>query len=186
MLRVGLLLTMLGIAGCSSPLGTLRLDEAVRQQVDDGAANVHDFAVQRTRMWEDKTIVLYSSATNPTGRLEIPEFGYALVQRQGIGWTVDRRVSFGGTPVPPLVAYSTDQLDTTLLIFGKVTGEAVAAVEVTFDTGEVVRDEADDNVFALFSKHSTQLRELRVLGANGQVLQRYTQPELTYADAGNP
>ncbi len=54
--------------------------------------------------------------------------------------------------------------------------ERVAAVEAVFDNGRAVREPTDRDVFVIIEPGANELRELRVLGSDGRVVQTIRVP----------
>lgn len=164
------------LVSCNSAISkAVDRKQAVLQEVTAGGEDVQDFQIHGTRPLGQKEIVLYSFVTEQ----QLPRFGYALVRHQGITWKVEQSRGFGGRPAPPLVSYDQDQTSDALLIFGQVLREDVQAVEISFDTGRTIRDEAADHVFAVLEAGATSLRKLCVLSSDDTALACYTQPRLT-------
>ncbi len=156
----------------------------------DGKAKAERFKVLSTQAWSQGVIVLYSAfcpaANAKTPTLQI--FGHKVVQRNGMAWQVSGSGSYGtekGAAPPPeqLVEYgigrSPSQADGNApssqpytILYGRVLKPKVVAVEATFDNGKILRDESSNGVFALLSAGATGLCELRVLGADNQILRQ--------------
>ena len=68
--------------------------------------------------------------------------------------------------------YSNDKGETYALTYGKVLSPEVAAVEITFDNGKILRDEATNGVFVLISPAANHSCQMRVLGKNDKILRR--------------
>ena len=58
------------------------------------------------------------------------------------------------------------------ILYGRVLTPKVVAVEATFNNGKVIRDESSNGVFALLSAGATGICELRILGADNQILRQ--------------
>lgn len=176
LLRLVTLLVLIStLTGCNLLTVIGGQEQALRQDIAAQGRTFQNFQIRGARTLRQQEIVLYSFVDER----QLPVFGYALMARRGATWKIEQRRSFGGRPTPPLVAYDQDRINDALLIFGQVLQADVQAVEVTFDNGQTIRDEADDQVFAVVSPGASGLRELRVLGRNNTVLERYTQPRLT-------
>jgi len=146
------------------------------------------FQVLGTHRWSKGVIVLYS-AMCPTkdGRAGTQRvFGHQVMKRDGMGWQVSSGDSFGiedsakstgQRTTEQLIDYgvSRSQLegsDRYLILYGQILNPRVAAVEVTFNNGQVLRDQGVDGAFALVSPGATGICELRILGRDNQILRK--------------
>jgi hypothetical protein len=146
------------------------------------------FQVLSTQESSQGVIVLYS-AFCPTNDGAQQVFGHKVVRRNGMTWHVSGSGSYGAenepAPSARLVEYGishalTQRPTTTAaqneepytLLYGRALKPQVVAVEATFNNGKTVRDESRNGVFALFSAGATGVCELRVLGADNQILRR--------------
>jgi hypothetical protein len=144
--------------------------------------------VLSTQPLSQGVIVLYS-AFCPTNDGAQQVFGHKVVRRNGMTWHVSGSGSYGAenepAPSARLVEYGishalTQRPTTTAaqneepytLLYGRALKPQVVAVEATFNNGKTVRDESRNGVFALFSAGATGVCELRVLGADNQILRR--------------
>ena len=147
--------------------------------------------VLSTQTWSQGVIVLYS-ALCPAGNAKAPMrqiFGHKVVKRNGIAWQVSGSGSYGTETetarseqlVEYSISRSSKQLNTTALsnreepytiVYGRVLKPRVAAVEATFDNGKTLRDESSNGVFALLAAGASSVCELRVLGADNQILRQ--------------
>jgi len=66
--------------------------------------------------------------------------------------------------------YQTD----TRFVYGETLAPEVGAIEATFNTGQVLKDEAEDGVFVLAAPKGATNAELRVLGQDGAVLRTFS------------
>lgn len=62
--------------------------------------------------------------------------------------------------------------DRYAVFFGQVLSPKVATVEVTFNNGKILRDNATDSLFLLVAPGATGVCDVRVLGIDKQILQR--------------
>jgi hypothetical protein len=107
-------------------------------------------------------------------------FGIRNVRRERFDWNVTGGVSSWYLPPSPkhLIEYQyiPDGTRSSFcpMIYGRVpTPTKVAAVEVTFNNGQTLRDKTADQVFALISsKDASSAHNLRVFDVDGQVLEQ--------------
>jgi hypothetical protein len=141
-----------------------------------------DFRLLGSRKRSHKTIVVYRVNCHTKNRFP-PEtknqLGYKIVARKGIGW----QLVGGGEhlevlPQSPgeLVQYGTSRnpnhQDRQAIIYGEILSPTVAAVEATFDNDKTLHDKGKGGIFVLAIPEAVGPREVRVLGTNGQTLQR--------------
>ena len=168
-------------------------EEAARQLAflnpEFGSAN--SFTIRGIRTWWGGVVVLYNTVF--AADEELPSmylFGYVLVERAPGGWFA-RGSSAGKLSNLPedLVDYGRGGGITIHgeynILDGQVLSSEVVAVEGFFDDGQVHRDETDGQVFAFITPMSIVACELRVLGANEQVLQIIDLPPLPRAKPNN-
>ncbi|MCZ7571755.1 MAG: hypothetical protein M5U01_24655 [Ardenticatenaceae bacterium] len=179
---LGLALLALTTLGCGRFLGPLLApgaatpEEAVRRTVNASPEIAATFRVWGRRQSPHGVVVLYTTrrpAEDQTAPMEM--FQYSLVEWKWGGWWPVSGGGFGSSePASPevLVDYGTSRGNLTI-IFGRVLAPEVSAVEATFDNDQTLRDDAADNVFALIAPAGTAPCELRVLGAEEQVLRRF-------------
>ncbi|HEY9907925.1 MAG TPA: hypothetical protein V6D18_10035 [Thermosynechococcaceae cyanobacterium] len=168
-----------------SPRTTVRLPVPCASKGKTPAANVQ---VLSTHRWSQGVVVLYSAlcpGDNPRAQMQ-PVFGHQVVKQDGINWQVSGSDSYrteklgaerSATSSEKLVRYSISKStsqgnDRYAILYGQVLKPKVTAVEATFDNGQVVRDESGNGVFALIAPGSSTVCELRVLGADNQILQQ--------------
>jgi hypothetical protein len=138
---------------------------------------------------EGEAAVIYTFRLPPTGDDSGSHF---------IGVTVYRRTSSGGwgqtggggaggsqPPAPEqlLDYFTVASTATSTAIYGQMLSPIVTAVEADLSNGETVRDEADDQAFAIFSPPGVKVCRLRALGVNGEVLR---ENDFTSDEAGDP
>lgn len=164
-----------------------------------GRKAAQGFQVLGTHQWAKGVIVLYSAMcpTNDGKASTQRVFGHQVMKRDGMGWQVSSGDSFGmeNSPKPTdqktaeqLIDYGVgrsqpDEHDRYLILYGQILNPKVAAVEVTFNNGQVLRDSGRDGAFALVALNATGICELRILGTDNQILRKdelaKPQPEPT-------
>lgn len=149
------------------------------------------FKVLSTQAWSQGVIILYSAlcpvATDNEKTTMQPVFGHKVVKRNGSTWQVSGSESYGTEPNPSpseqLVEYgiSRSSSNTTstapegeryTILYGRVLQSKVAAIEATFDNGKILRGRSSNGAFALLAAGATGICELRILGADNQILKQ--------------
>ncbi|MBF2028541.1 MAG: hypothetical protein IGS48_17550 [Oscillatoriales cyanobacterium C42_A2020_001] len=168
-------------------------DQVIHQNVScpiTGTANIQDVEVLSRHRWEKGMIVLYSAVctTKDTkGRMQ-RVFGHQVVKRQGMNWQVSSSDSYSIShpqqSSEKLIEYGISQAveknaekskedgDRYTILYGQFLTPQVSAVEVTFDNGQVIRDEGEGKAFALISTGAASVCELRILGPDNQLLRK--------------
>lgn len=197
---VGLLLC--GASGYSLNRFVLSAEAAVRRELSNICPQetvTEDFQILGTRKWSKRLIVVYqvncrNDHTSPyNGNL----LGHQVVVRKGISWQAvsggDRIGLLPQLPPSEIVQYGTtrkhrERGDRPTVVYGKILTPNVAAVEATFDNGKTLRDEGKDGMFAMALPEAVEVREVKVLSADGQVLQRDSnrQPTIYFDNYGYP
>lgn len=187
-----LILPLIGLlalftSSCSSERVAATPEQVVRQNnlCSLPTTPAQDFRVLGTRQWSQGVVVLYSAICPSSDRKQAPPqiFGYSVLVSKGSGWEQignDSAEFFLDRPqLPPeeLVwygssNYSNNKGETYALTYGKVLSPEVAAVEITFDNGKILRDEATNGVFVLISPGANHSCQMRVLGKNDKILRR--------------
>lgn len=181
------LIGLISLAVSSGSYALLKLtpDQVIHQNVScptAGATDARDVQVLGTHRWAKGVIVLYSAlcAQDTQGKLQ-RVFGHQVVKQNGMNWQVSSsdsyRISNPKRPSERLIEYGISQAKETggdryTILYGQFLATKVAAVEVTFDNGEVLRDDGTSKAFALISSGAASVCELRVLGSENQVLRR--------------
>lgn len=152
--------------------------EAARQAIsllpEPGVAD--SFRIRGTRYWRGGVVVLYDAFRAADEHAPaMPLQGYIIVERAPGGWTP--AIGGGGrssNSTEDLVDFGTGGGTTAKgaynILYGQVLSSDVLVVEATFDDGQTRRDEADDQIFAFVTPERVIVCELRVLGANEQML----------------
>ena len=154
-----------------------------------------DFHILSTRKWSAKKIVVYRVNCRSENVIPIKNrsfLGHQVVVRKEISWQAlgsGDRLEVLPQPPGELVHYGIGYNkknvggDRHTVIYGEILIPKVAAVEVTFDNGKTLRDEGKDGILTMALPEAVEVREVRVLGADGQVLQRdSTSPPTIYVD----
>lgn len=143
--------------------------------------------VLSTHRWSKGIVLLYSGVCpgENHSRSVRRVLGYKAVKRAGMNWQVRGSESFDlETPSPSaskasqaLIDYEISKSlrpkdDRYTILYGQALSPKVVAVEATFDNGQTVRDQSGDGVFALVASGATGVCQLRVLGADNQILQQ--------------
>jgi hypothetical protein len=146
--------------------------------------------VLSTQAWSQGVIILYSAlcpleSSSDKATMQ-PVFGHKVVKRNGSTWQVSGGGSYGTEPgsasSEQLVEYGISRSSNTnsssqasehyTILYGRVLQPKVAAVEATFDNGQILRGRSSNGVFALLAAGATGLCELRILGADNQILKQ--------------
>ncbi|MBD1897261.1 hypothetical protein [Coleofasciculus sp. FACHB-129] len=188
-----LILPLIGLlalfaSSCSSERVAATPEQVIRQNnlCPSPTTQAQDFRVLGTRQWSQGVVVLYSAICPSSDRQQAsPQIlGHSVLVRKESGWEQIGNDSaeffLDRPPLPPeqLVwygsgNYSNDKTgETYALTYGKVLSPEVAAVEITFDNGKILRDEATNGVFVLISPGANHSCQMRVLGKDGKILRR--------------
>jgi hypothetical protein len=164
------------------------------------AVEAQDFQVLAVRKWAGGVVALSRGlcpSGSPTGNSQQSVLSYRLVQRRGREWQLG---SSGSHVIPPKRAKSSHKTESLIeykvdtvarsrysIFYGQVLSPKVSAVEVTFDNGKILRDKALDGLFALVAPGATGVCDVRMFGADNQILQRYElgHPNVSKAAIGN-
>lgn len=189
-------LIMVSTSGCVYAWLTDPPTRVIHQHVacpTTGQKVAHGLQVLGTHRWAKGVIVLYSAMcpTNDGKASTQRVFGHQVVKRDGMGWQVSSGGSFGMGNSPKmtepkmtepktaeqLIDYGIsrskpEESDRYLILYGQILNSKVAAVEATFNNGQVLRDSGRDGAFALVAPNATEICELRVLGTNNQILRK--------------
>ncbi len=131
--------------------------------------------VLATRQWERGAVILYKAPCEPPQeRLADSDrdLGYSLVVRGLLSRKVEIGEPLGKAELVECgVGGHGDEFPA--LVYGRVKDtRRVVGVEALTDAGHRLRDEAQDSFFAVVAPDGQDLRELKVLGRDGQVLER--------------
>jgi hypothetical protein len=140
----------------------------------DAPSPIVGFQVLDQRVLGARVLVL-SSYSLARGSEAIQNVSYAFVRNGPFGWYVGHAQSVGKSPLPDRVLYAVDRKDGEQLAYGRILSTDVAAVEVLFENGETRREAGSNGVFAILFPPGRQFAELRLVGQQGEILQRYSQ-----------
>lgn len=181
------LLITASLTACSLPLsrGVPRVsgatpEEVVQRHVPNlGRPAPGNVRVHGTRVLPQGTLVLYTAdAANQGGPSTPLNMGYALTKQHGATWQVEESTYGGGIAEGgQLIEYHSAPLGsggrpTDWIVYGRVLDPTVVIVEASFDTGQVVHDSVTGAMFGLVAPAATTVCDVRLLNAQGQVLQR--------------
>ncbi len=180
-------------------------EEAIRREVCAPGAQPIEFNERTTRRFEDGVQLTYDTrCVSSSGKLTPRFAGYVTVRRlprMVIGPEDDPiwgSYDWHAVALPParsedallpgpahhgdLVGYGAGggggmAVGNYAAVRGRVlVPERVAAVEAVFDNGRAVREPTDRDVFVIIEPGANELRELRVLGSDGRVVQTLRVP----------
>jgi hypothetical protein len=103
--------------------------------------------------------------------------GFIVVERENGSFRQSGGTLIGGSgPTPPdqFIEYQSRGVSTKTAIYSYVDGRVISpevhAVEVLFDTGEVVQDDGSDRIYGVIAVGSKGVCEVRVLGRDAHIL----------------
>lgn len=142
-----------------------------------------NFRVISTQRWSQGIVVLYSARCPVEDRKASMQwvFGHKLVKRNGISWEISGSQSYNSSATSgkpeKLIDYRISKSmkqdgDRYTVVYGQSLKPKVAMVEATFDNGQILRDHSNNGTFALVAAGATGVCEVRVLGADHQILQQ--------------
>jgi hypothetical protein len=103
--------------------------------------------------------------------------GYVLKEQHGTRWQATES-TYGAsvTESGQLAEYQSAAFGGSgshaWIVYGRVLNPAIVAVEATFETGQVVRDAVTDEMFGVVAAAATTVCDVRLLDAQGNVLQQ--------------
>jgi len=170
--------------GCFQKLGSLTAPGAVRNMVLEREPIVLAFKVSEERRNPEGTVTIvytFQRPASPDGDEATYMLLHANVKQQP--WPLWRvmDVSGGGSNTASLkgelVDFTLTQREYTAptgytALYGRILSEKVSAVTAVQNDGGIVRDEADDGFFALFSARGTIFCQLQAVDQNNEVLKR--------------
>jgi hypothetical protein len=186
-----LLLLVLGLlASCSSlirsPVPAAPSMEAAIEQINGCNAPLQDLQIRGVRPWQQGFVVLYTATCPPQQGVPdpMPQFGHAFVRQTGSQWFHGSGLSLNMREFHPTEfadigrARGSDEQrqNRFAVLFGRARPE-VAAVEVVFDDGSSQRDPITNELFAVVWDGRAKAINLRLLGANGKLLQAKDLPQ---------
>lgn len=176
------------------------VQDSVLCPTSNTTTEAQEIEVLGTYHWEKGVIVLYSAlCPTASGKASLQRiFGHEVVKRDGLNWQVSSRDSYSinssqgsaeklieyrisqstrptSSPQTTFRVFSSrnqSQGDRYTLVYGQILSPQVAAIEATFDNGQVVRASGDAKTFALLSANSSRICELRIFGKDNQILRK--------------
>ncbi|MEP0915958.1 hypothetical protein NC981_03940 [Leptolyngbya sp. DQ-M1] len=151
-------------------------------------AEAKNFQVLTVRKWSQGLVALYrgncSSDRSTFQTKSQPMLSYRVVKRSGMEWNlidtgsyVSQQSKSASSKSKKLIEYSVGRTTTKgkerqAIFYGEVLSPTVAAVEVTFNNGKVLRDNSLDGMLLLVAPGATAICDVRSLGVDNQILQR--------------
>lgn len=157
----------------------------------ESKTEARNFQVLTVRKWAEGMVALYrgsclddrSIAQSPKDQKLQPMLGYRVAKRNGMEWNL---VSTGSyftqaseteSTTKKLIEYGVGRTNTKnkqryTVFYGEILEPTVAAVEVTFNNGKVLRDRGIDGMLLLVAPGATGICDIRALGVDNQILQR--------------
>lgn len=150
------------------------------------STEAHDFQVLTVRKWAQGIVALYrGQCAAIAGKDAKALLSYRVVKRSGMEWQLSSTGSYPSrarekskqSSERKLIEYSVDRnspkaKERHAVFYGEVLSPNVAAVEVTFNNGKVLRDTGLDGMLLLVASGATGVCDVRVLGVDNQILQR--------------
>ncbi len=148
-----------------------------------------NFQVLTVRKWAQGMVALYRGQcpTSPKAgnQGDTSLLSYRVVKRNGMEWDLSSSGSYPSrnsqkskeSSEKNLIEYSVGRNSSKAkeqhaVFYGEVLSPTVAAVEVTFNNGKVLRDTGLDGMLLLVASDATGVCDVRVLGVDNQILQR--------------
>lgn len=173
-------------------------EEALRRPFacpDQPSVAAKNFQVLSVRKWDKGIVALYRGACPTQEKRFASEpktdksvLSYRVVKRAGTEWQAIGSGNHWSDESPrtsKLIDYGVGRTSENAnqsperrsanqyaVFFGQVLSPTVSAIEVTFNNGKILRDSSTDGLFLLVSSGATQVCDVRVLGADNQILQR--------------
>ncbi|MBD1859354.1 hypothetical protein Q2T42_09525 [Leptolyngbya boryana CZ1] len=187
-------LICLGTVGYTVSIVAATPEEMLRRPFScpgSSKAEAKDFQVLTVRKWE-KGIVALSRGNCPSEAKSLqkeasvqPALSYRVVKRNGMEWSLKSTgSSFNQNPDKPtagkqqkLIRYHVGRTHPNVkerhtVFYGEIFSPDVAAVEVVFDNGKVLRDTGTNGMLLLVGSGATGICDVRALGTDNQILQR--------------
>lgn len=146
------------------------------------------FAIRNRRSWKGGWIIIYTSSCprNLEQGNSFQAVGYTFVDQKNLKWYAHSS-SWSGTyealnpthfvEIGSNSGGGSDAASNFSIVYGQVLTQDVAAIEVTFEDRQTQRDQPKNGVFAVVVPGILKACELRVFGAEGDLLhQRDLQP----------
>jgi hypothetical protein len=175
------------LSSCTFPFsrGVPRVEGATPEEVTQrhvpnlGQPTPSHVEIHGTRDTLHGVLVLYTAQRpRQAGPPTPPNMGYVLTTQQGDTWQVAESAYGGSLPLRgQAIDYRSGAFaggrSNTWIVYGQVLDPDVAAVEATFDTGQVMRDTVSGEMFGLIGANVATVCEVRALDAQGNVLQQF-------------
>lgn len=189
-----------GLVGlmCLAPIGyTVSIVAATPEEMirrpftcpGESKTEAKEFQVLTVRKWSEGMVALYrgnclddrSIRSSKDQKLQ-PMLSYRVAKRNGMEWNLISSGSYftkdSKTANPKkLIEYGVGRTNTKdkqrhAVFYGEILEPTVAAVEVTFNNGKVLRDRGVDGMLLLVAPGATGICDVRALGIDNQILQR--------------
>jgi len=147
-----------------------------------------NFQVLTVRKWSEGMVALYRGnceRDRPTQSKDAARqsmLSYRVVKRNGMEWNLLSTGSYvnqqsDSENSKKLLEYNVGRSNTKgkerhAVFYGEIVSPTVAAVEVTFNNGKVLRDSGLDGMLLLVAPGATGICDVRALGVDNQILQR--------------
>ncbi len=147
-------------------------------------SQLENFQILGRRDWEHGKTVVYQAicrSSNPQ-QPTLDVVGDAIFVRQGWKWFLSSGGSTGQSvnndaSRQELADFTTSQSshqgEPYAAVHGRILNSQVTAIEAQFSNGKILRDNGQDNIFALIETDATQVCQVRLLEADGKVLKTY-------------
>ncbi|MBD2019563.1 hypothetical protein H6F43_05110 [Leptolyngbya sp. FACHB-36] len=156
--------------------------ESAQVSCSPQAGQLENFRILGSRDWANgKSVVYQATCRNNSSKPSLAIVGYSMFERHGLNWSP----AGGGSAGSPLNAsspqklaqfvasQSTNQGNRYAAVHGQILSPQVATIEAQFSNGKLLRDDGNGEMFAIVEAGATRVCQVRLLGANGQVLQRH-------------
>ncbi len=181
---VGLL--CLGTVGYTMSIVAATPEEMIRRPFtcpEQSNAEAKEFQVLTVRKWAQGVVALYRGNCVSDQQTSQAMLSYRVVKRNGMEWNLLGTGSYLSKRSEPtsdskkLIEYRIGRTnpkgkDRYSVFYGEVLSPMVAAVEVTFNNGKVLRDTGIDGMLLLVAPGATGICDVRTLGVDNQILQR--------------
>ncbi len=144
-----------------------------------------DFQVLTVRKWAQGMVALYRGNCKSDSKDSTRQsmLSYRVVKGNGMEWNLLSTGSYFSKPSEAddaskrLIEYGVGRTTTKskerhTVFYGELLSPTVAAVEVTFNNGKVLRDSGLDGMLLLVAPGATGICDVRALGMDNQILQR--------------
>lgn len=192
---LGGLVGLIGLATVSYTVSIVAAtpDEMIRRPFTcpgQSDTEAKEFQVLTVRKWAEGVVALYRgkceddrATSRSKDSTRQPMLSYRVVKRDGMEWNLLSTGSYFSKQSEPedtskrLIEYSVGRTNPKgkerhTVFYGEVVSPTVAAVEVTFNNGKVLRDSGLDGMLLLVAPGATGICDVRALGVDNQILQR--------------